>query len=517
MSDDFRGLWSRRQLLRRAGLLGGAAVGGSVLAACGGQSLDNDTQRPQPTSTFGDPRNGQRFDVELTPLGDEFVAPIFGWYGDRLHQESGIRLAKTISYPSYGEAQAVLPQIIGGRTPPFNLMTYASLFFGDVVASGAPEPLDGYLENFDGYEQYRTDVSPVFEFFTRFQDQTYGLMADGDVLMLHYRPSYFEDDQHRNAFESRFGRELAIPETWQDYVEVAEYFTDALQGQGVYGTQVFADRSYAWAFFFNIAASNGVRYFSEDMEPLVNSPEAVEALDLYKRMQELSPPGAETFGGDETIGNWQQGRVVMTPWWQDLREFSARANAEIGTDVNNAVLPGWEGASRRAMVCFNRTFSVPRNQSDEQKAAAAYVVYRLSHPDYSIHSCADPLLGIDPYMAAHFSDEAAAAYTQPNPLREGTEENVAIFQTVDQARDHLKGISESIAVGFPQPTWPGTPEYVEVLGTEIQSCLAGAKTSKQALDDAASRWADLVERRGREQQMEFYADFSETAERLGLY
>ena len=83
-----------------------------------------------------------------------------------------------------------------------------------------------------------------------------------------------------------------------------------LSGEGIYGTQVFGDKSYSWAFFFNIAASNGVRYFTEDMEPLINSPEAVRALEIYKEMKELSPPGAENFGGDETIGNWQQGKVV---------------------------------------------------------------------------------------------------------------------------------------------------------------------------------------------------------------
>lgn len=506
--------WSRREFIKRSTLAVGGTITVGSLLSCGGSEESG-------TSRFGDPRKGEKFNLELVPTGDEFIAPIFDWYRDEIQKESGIRLAPVNSYPSYGEAQALLPKIIGGKTPPFNLMSYASLFFGDVVASGALEPLDKYLQNFDGYDEYSDGISPAFrEFYTKFQGQTYGLMADGDVHVLHYRPSYFENDEYANKFESRFGRELSVPNTWEEYLEVARFFTEELSGEGVYGTQVFGDKSYAWAFFFNIAASNGVRYFTEDMEPQINSPEAVRALEIYREMKELSAPSAENFGGDETIGNWQQGKVVMTPWWQDLREFSARANTEIQGDVNDTVLPAMEGGERKAMLAFSRTFSVPAKQSEEQKAAAAYAIYRLSHPDYSVYSCADPLNGLDPYSNAHFTEDAAKAYVEPNPLRKTSEKyptNNGTFESIEQARDHLKAIKNSVAVGFPQPTWPGTPEYVEVLGTEVQACLAGAKSPKQALDDAAKQWSELVDRRGRDEQKEFYASFVESARRLNLY
>lgn len=515
-ANNFTTRWSRREFIKRSTFAVGGALAAGSLMSCGSEDAQNSG-----SSSFGDPRSGEKFDLQLTPSGDEFVNPIYDWYKDEIEKESGIRLGNVDSYPSYEEPQALLPELIGGKTPPFNLVAYSSLYFGDMVATGALEPLDKYLENFNGYEEYSEDVSPVFrEFFTKYNGQTYGLMVDGDVHLLHYRPSYFEDEEYRNKFESRFGRALEVPNTWNEYLEVARFFTEELSGDGIYGTQVFGDKSFSWSFFFNIAASHGVTYFTEDMEPLINSPEAVEALEVYREMKELSPPGAENFGGDETIGNWQQGKVVMTPWWQDLREFSARANTEIGNDVNAQVLPAWEDEGRAAMFAFCRTFSIPKEQSEEQKAAAAYVIYRLSHPDFSIHSVSDPATGLDPYMGAHFTDEAAKAYLEPNPLR-GTSskypENVPTFDRIETAREHLTAISDSVEVGFPQPNWPGTVDYVNALGTQVQACLAGTKSPKQALDDAAKQWSDLVERRGREQQTQFYRNFNETAKKLNLY
>ena len=51
------------------------------------------------------------------------------------------------------------------------------------------------------------------------------------------------------------------------------------------------------------------------------------------------------------------------------------------------------GAQRLA---FSRTFSIPANKPQEVKDAAFYAIYRLSHPDYSLYSCADPYCGLDP-------------------------------------------------------------------------------------------------------------------------
>jgi multiple sugar transport system substrate-binding protein len=461
----------------------------------------------------------------ITPTADEFLGPLFSWYNDDLNAESGLEFGETVVYPSYTEIESLMPDLIGGGELPYDLMSYASVYFGDIVATGQVEPLDRYLEQYAGTDEYLAGVMPAYrEFYTKSRGETYGLMCDGDVHVFHYRPSLFADENLMNAYEQRFNTPLEVPQTWPQFSQVAQFFTEELADQGIYGCQLQGARPFTYSFWMDIAAPLGVKYFSEDMEPMVNTPEGVQALELMMELKRWSPPGTENFGGDQIIGNWQQGIIAMCDWWIDLREFSARANVPVGRDVNDTVMPGWEqdGAiTRRAMMAFSRTFSVPANKPQEVKDAAFYAIYRLSHPDYSLYSCADPYCGLDPYMDVHYSDEAAVLYTEGNALRqtaEGYPENVGTFvDDLQAAKDHLAAGRANVEVGFPQPNWPGAAEYTDTLSLHIQRALAGETDAKTALDDAAREWAAIVERRGRVEQTEFYADFVTAAKELGYW
>jgi len=463
--------------------------------------------------------------VALTPTSDEFLGPLFEWYGDDLNAEAGLEFNETVLFPSYTEIESLMPELISGGELPYDLMSYSSVYFGDIVATGQVEPLDRYLDQYAGVEEYLAGVMPAYrEFYTKSRGETYGLMCDGDVHVFHYRPSLFNDENLRNRYEQRFNTPLIVPDTWPQFAQTAQFFTEELKDKGIYGCQLQGARPFGFSFWLDIAAPLGVKYFSEDMQPMINTPEAVQALELMMELKRWSPPGTENFGGDQIIGNWQQGVVAMCDWWIDLREFSARANVPVGRDVNDTVMPGWEvngEVARRSTMAFSRTFSIPANKSQEVKDAAFYAIYRLSHPDYSLYSCADPYCGLDPYMDIHYSDQAAELYVTGNPLRETADaypENNGIFVgDLQAAKDHLAAGRANVEVGFPQPNWPGAAEYIDTLSLHVQRALAGEADAKRALDDAATEWTAIVERRGRVEQTEYYAGFVTAAKALGYW
>ena len=39
-----------------------------------------------------------------------------------------------------------------------------------------------------------------------------------------YRKDWFEDPAEKAAFKAKYGRELAVPETWEEFQDVAEFF-----------------------------------------------------------------------------------------------------------------------------------------------------------------------------------------------------------------------------------------------------------------------------------------------------
>jgi multiple sugar transport system substrate-binding protein len=279
------------------------------------------------------------------------------------------------------------------------------------------------------------------------------------------------------------------------------------------------------------AASRGVIYFDENMEPQINSEDGVAALEHMVETTEYAPDNTAQLGVAETINNWQQGKVVMSVWWIDLTEFTARGDFPVVGDQSAAAVPGWEqddGSIRRnAMMLYNRLYTVPASLPDAKKEAAFYAAMRISHPDYSMQAVADPFTGLDPFLQQHYTDEAAEFYTQSNPLRgtgEGFPKNVPIFSpdksypdgrsAVDQAKQHLEAGRINMENGFPQPNWPGAAQYVEDFAIHIQRALAGQESPKEALDAVADEWRTTRDELGRESQQQAYQQFIDTAREL---
>lgn len=462
--------------------------------------------------------------IKLNMLADEFAVDLASWYEDELKKECGVEIGNIQPFPSRKEMETIMPKLIAGQRPPWDLVICCALYAPDFLETGAFQPLGEYLEKYEGTEAYLEDIVPVYkEFYMKFDGQIYALPMDGDVHVLHYRPSYFKNEEYKKKFEEEYGYPLEVPKTWLQYIDVAEFFTKHTP-EGIYGTQLGGGRPFSFAWFFNIAAAMGVKYFDEDMNPQINTPEAVKALEMLVKMAKYSPPGVENYTGSQEISNWQQGKVVMHVWWVDMREFTAQAKVPIVGDTADTVMPGVllpnGDIVRRATMPYGRVALIPKNIPQERKEAAFYVAYRLSHPDYSIYSVADPYCGMDPYLKSHFSEKAIAQYTKPNPLRGTTPkypENKGIFGTIEEAREHMEADKANLAVGFPQPVWPGAPEYCDTLSMYISKALAGEMSAKEALDAAAKEWIEIVEKRGKESQKKYYANFVKAAKKLGYW
>lgn len=462
--------------------------------------------------------------VKLNILADEFAVALASWYGDELKKECGVEIGNVQPFPSRKDMETIMPKLIAGKRPPWDLIICCALYAPDFLQTGAFEPLDTYLEKYEGTDAYLEDIVPAYrEFYVKFDGRIYALPMDGDVHVLHYRPSYFNNEEYKKKFREEYGYPLEVPQTWTQYIDVAKFFTENTPDD-IYGTQLGGGRPFSFAWFFNIAAAMGVKYFDEDMNPLINTPKAVKALEMLIEMAKYSPPGVENYTGSQEISNWQQGKVIMHVWWVDMREFTAQAKVPIVGDTADTVMPGIllpnGDIVRRATMPYSRVALVPKGIPEKRKEAAFYVAYRLSHSDYSIYSAADPYCGLDPYLKSHFSERAIAQYTKPNPLRGTTPEypeNEGIFSTIREAREHLEADKANLAVGFPQPVWPGAPEYCDTLSMYISKALAGEMSAKEALDAAAEEWTKIVEKKGRESQKKYYADFVKAAKKLGYW
>ena len=247
-------------------------------------------------------------------------------------------------------------------------MQYPSLFFGAFAETGQLEPLDDYFAKYEGTQEYLDWVMPAYrEFYTKWAGKTYGVMLDGDIHVLHYRKSYFENKELQDKFSKRFQQNLEVPKNWNDFLKVTQFMTEELKSQGVYGTSMVVNPpNFGWGFWMDIAASAGVNYFDEGMNPTINQGKAAEALDIYKEIVKFGPPGAEAMDIGTTIQRWVAGSDVMSVWWIDLSEFTVQQQGpEKAEDQRATIVPGWKNddgsLTNRAISLWCRTASIPKN------------------------------------------------------------------------------------------------------------------------------------------------------------
>ncbi|MEL6235593.1 MAG: extracellular solute-binding protein [Pseudomonadota bacterium] len=446
------------------------------------------------------------------------------WLSDHMMKEAGVGIESREMYDGGDAVAKILPQLLS-RRPRFDFVQYPSLFFGAFASTGQLEPLDPYFERYAGTSDYLDWVMPAYrEFYTKWNGDTVGVMLDGDIHILHYRNRYFNDPELQKKFSARFQRELAVPTTWHDFLDATQFFTEELSSQGIYGTSMVVNPpNFGWGFWMDIAASAGVNYFDENMNPVINQGKAAETLDMYREIIKFGPPGAEAMDIGTTIQRWQSGSDVMSVWWIDLAEFTVQQQGvELAEDQGAAIVPGWPmddgSVQHRAISLWCRTASIPRNLPQDVKDAAFYFIYRMSHPDYSDRIVADPFCGSDPFGKSHYTHAAAQMYIEPNPQR-GTNDiypvNDGIFKTFGRARNHLDAGLANVEVGYPQFFWEGAPEYADALGRNISKAISGELTSQQALDEAAEEWVQIAQKLGLDSQKAQYKNFIDGARALG--
>jgi len=141
----------------------------------------------------------------------------------------------------------------------------------------------------------------------------YAYPTEGDANGFAYRKDLFEDADNMAAFEAEYGYALGVPETWEQLRDIAEFFTrpdDGLYGIGVY-TQV--DYDAITMGFENVMFSYGADWKDADNNVLgvINSPEAVAALEMYGELYKFAPPGTNNAFFAEMNNVFINGQAAM--------------------------------------------------------------------------------------------------------------------------------------------------------------------------------------------------------------
>ncbi|MBD1556633.1 extracellular solute-binding protein [Vibrio sp. S9_S30] len=318
-----------------------------------------------------------------------------------------------------------------------------------------PATVEGYAEYPSGSKTY------------------WAVPLEGDANGFAYRKDWFNDPTEQKNFKSKYGYKLAVPETWAQLRDIAEFFHRPSEGK--YGLSIYTDNSYdalvmgVENILFSMGADIGNRS-TYQVEGIVNSEAANKGLELYRELYSFTPPDwGKTFFQEANMAI-TEGLVAMSMNY--FAFFPALANSSINPNAANT---GY--------------FAIPKGPNGHQYAALGGQGISVVSYSKNIEASLKFLTWfIQPEVQQRWAK--LGGYTthtetlSSEEFRKATPFNEAFFQSMAMVKDF----------------W-SVPEYAELLTAANKHwhpyIVAGKGTAKEANDAIAKEWEAIFKKYGR--------------------
>lgn len=368
-------------------------------------------------------------------------------------------------------------------TGAFDIFQYNPAWLGDY----APflQPLDDLMAKFS--VDWNDIVGGFRQWHSTFGGKVYGLVMDGDVLLMFYRKDLFDDAKNKSAFRRQFGYALAPPQTWQQLRDVARFFRNPQRNFYGYADQLKRGRSFYWYLlrYFSYCGPNAQLFDPATMKPRINDACAVQALADMKDLIALQPPGVLSWEWDELFNAFMKGRLAVSIHWPDEGKRVPELQRDVkGAQMGFALVPGTKKGTaivRRSTAAGGWLLGIAKASKNVE--AAWQVVRFYESKDESLKLVVDPNTGQDLFRTSHFN---APQVTRAWP------------------KGYLTAYKQSIDILYPELRIPSSFEYTDLLDRQLQLVFAGQATPKGALDAVAAEWEKLTNARGRDKQLAAY-------------
>lgn len=398
----------------------------------------------------------------------------------------------------------VTPLVLNDEKMFFGLVS--PQYLGELASQKKIENLDLYFNELPQgkRDNFLHDVAPVYlNSYMKFDGSIWGLPIDGDCLVLHYRPSFFNNKILQKKFKNKFNRSLEVPQTWEEFDQVTQFFSDNLKAKGIYGNYLFNIDPWVWTFWYSRIASIQSELFDDNMNPTINNQKILRALKEYQELGKNSHPGVEDLSGGAAVKEWANKQVVMTIWWSDLAELSSRIRRENDEDFAVAPLPGVRQADgsilRYGQVPYGRVIVIPSHFSQPIKKKIFNELFNLVSSKEAFNFLANPQFGLDPYLLSHFDNQQL--------FLESSIKNKSNYKTLKSVKNLLEVSKQETLSALPQPNWPGSYRYFNYLGRAIRQVLMGEVRPEQALIKVETEWIKIRDELGKDEQKKYWLQY----------
>ncbi len=365
--------------------------------------------------------------------------------------------------------------------------------YPDLLAAGLIENLAPMLRSF-GFDPSGIGAYGflLYEMQATSGDAVAAVPADFDAAMLFLRGDLLQDPARQAAYLEQFGRPLAPPRSWDEYERQVQFFDDP--EHGFHGALEPRERATGWMYWlprYLVQREPVMPLFDDDMHPLIDSPEGIEATRSYLATIPYSPPGVTGEHSDYsyTLPMFLQGSGYSTIITIAAAKLAGSGASKIRGRVTTVPVPGVELQGgrilRRPVIMYGNNLVIPRT-ARHKELALLYAMW-LTDVDVSTRSVGVTGGFADPYRRHHLLDpRVRSVYGE---------------QALAALADSLPDVSP------PGTGLPGDAEYLAALSDNLWRAARGEIDARTAMARTAAAWEEITERRGRAAQREYWRRF----------
>ncbi|MCL3861078.1 sugar ABC transporter substrate-binding protein [Actinotalea sp. K2] len=290
-----------------------------------------------------------------------------------------------------------------------------------------------------------------------------GMPVWTNAQVLFYRADLLEDPAEQTAFEAEYGYPLAAPTTWEEYRDVATFFTRDTDGDGatdLYGTDVKGAVETEWLASVLQAGADGM-VLDADGNVIINDAAHKAALDFYVAplLEDGSAPqGAAQIDWAAAQNLFYQGQTAMMRFWAHAYTQTPE-DSEVFGKVGVAPMPAGPGGL--AGVPGAWYLSVP-TATKNTELAKEFIQFAFDNN----------ALGLDTALGLAATKSALQSLV-------GVE-----------GHENLAPLIETLEADGTMPR-PATDKWQQIVDTVLipmlQAAVAGGADNQQLLDDAKAQ------------------------------
>ena len=252
----------------------------------------------------------------------------------------------------------------------------------------------------------KADLPPALLADAKVGGKMMGMPAWANAEIVFYRKDLWENPANQAAFKARFGYDLAPPATWQQWRDMAKFFTK----DGMHGTDVIGLFPEEWMAEVLQAGSPGV-ILDDSGKVILDNQAHIDALENYRAplcQDHSAPDNALEIGWGEAQNLFYQGQTAMMKFWAHAYKMTP-TDSKISGKVG--VAPMIAGSAGIAGIP-GPWFNVIPSTSQHKDAARKFVAYEIAHNALGITAP----LGLAAANSAYESYKGKPGYEHFGPL-----------------------------------------------------------------------------------------------------